>query len=229
MSKQETAVQAIPSFLLSLNDGAKGNEGVTANDLQIPQLKVLQPLSPEVLEAKKPAGTMYNTLTRECKEEITCINLSYVNEFSIWRKRHQGGGRVGSYPSAAEAHAAIAQLDGSADNYDVADTGIHKLLLLSPDGKVEGPAVMYCASTAKMFSDSWNTDIHMTLSVKKLPRYSGIWKVSVVSKKNAKGAWYGLQQEFVDYVRVEALFHEAAGKYEALAAPALQGRLGQSS
>lgn len=226
MSKTPSVVSStVPAFLQSANLAGMGNEQVGAGDLAIPQLKVLQPLSPEVLKDKKPAATLYDTMSREHYETMNVINLSYDFNVTIWKKRLKGGGRFGTYDTRKEANEALQYLEGSPADYDISDTGIHKLLMLGDDGKVKTPLIFYCSGTARQFSNNWNTDIAVKLASIGLPRFAGIWKLGVETKSNAKGTWYAPTVEFAGYISDEALFNKARAEFDALAGATDQPKL----
>lgn len=84
-------------------DAGAGYEKVTADDLSIPFLNVLQALSPEVAGepgdrvAGATAGRLMNTVTKELYPEAGVIfqPCSSQHMFVEWKPRTQGGGFVG--------------------------------------------------------------------------------------------------------------------------------------
>jgi len=119
MKKEEktTAVAAAKmdaDFLMQ--DAGAGADNVTAKDLAIPFLVILQPLSPQV-DKKKPdfikgaeAGFVLNTVSQELIKEpvlIKVIPCYYEQKLIEWQPRETGGGLVNIYdatdPIAARA------------------------------------------------------------------------------------------------------------------------------
>lgn len=191
----------IPDFMRGMDQGAVGNANVSSDDLAIPQLKILQPGSPEVLQDGKAPAMMYNTVTEESYKELYVVGLDYETEFVIWKDRTLGGGRISQHDSNRQAVEAVNNLPGSADDYNIADTGIQKLLLLDDKFAPVSPALLYCSSTLKYFSDAWNSSIQIELSSKGMPRFAGIWKLRCIQKRNNRNeGWTSLAVEFVGYV-----------------------------
>lgn len=127
------------------NDVGMGNENMSADDVAIPQIKLLQALSPECIsvEGAKP-GKFYNTQTGELLDEIYFISLKFKVTFNIWKDQDLGGGKQGEFDTEAAAQAARAALPGNESDYDIQKTATHWILLLDPaTNKLIGPAVIY--------------------------------------------------------------------------------------
>ena len=205
---------ALPAFLAKEHD-TSGNENVSAEDLAVPQLKVLQPQSPEALNNKgMQPGQMMLTVKNETYDELYAINLSFDSHFVVWRDRKQGGGKMGQANTQQEAMEIVAGLPGTAADYNISRSHVHKLLLLNKDGSVLSPAQLFLSSTGLQFSQRWNTEIMLAYDGK--PRFSGVWQLTTKTESNAKGTWYALDVQFAGYV-TEELFNEAKDTHKALA------------
>lgn len=191
-----------------------GNEELGAEDFKYPQLKLLQPLSPELdTNADLKAGKFFNTLTGEQFDDVTLINIFVKPSVSVFKKKEFGGGFAGNYRTEAEARDHVATLPGDESHYQIQSTAVHYLLAVDADGKVS-PIVYYMKGTALTVSKSWNTLIAMQLPNQ--PRFAGAWKLSPEKKSNAKGSWYLPKIEFLGYVP-EHIFEEAKKIYDSLA------------
>jgi hypothetical protein len=207
---------ATPSFLQGLE--GMGNENVTAAELTVPRIVVLQALSPQLspsdakyVESAR-AGMLYNTVTGEVHKEMNVVNTYFSKEYVLWRSRDLGGGYKGTFPNMDEAVTAMQALP-DANDYEVIEQHVHYCLLLTPDGKFAGEAAIPMSSTKLKVSREWNSRIHM--AAKGFPRFSSIWNLSTVSEKNLKGNWYNLKVAPVGWI-TETLVEPAKALYEAV-------------
>ena len=121
-----------PDYLKGIGTVPTGNEQVTGDDLALPQLKLLQPMSPAVVEDGAPVGKFFDTVSNETFDAVYVINLRYTAEATIWMKRAAGGGMVARYDTVKEAQAAMADMTNKAD-VEIVETSIHDLLRLPCD------------------------------------------------------------------------------------------------
>jgi hypothetical protein len=209
----------VPSFLTDAGSHA-GNEEVSVEDIAVPQLKILQPLSPELMmniEGAKP-GRFINSVTHDVFDSIFLVNLMYEHNFAVFKVRDLGGGKVSHADSRAEAQAQIDALGGNPADYQIADTGIHRMLGLNEDGSPYSPLIMYFSSTRKAASQRWNTQIQLKCEEYNVPRYASVWEMSITSKSNHKGTWSGCQTEFAGLIQDAELFNKASAMRTSLEA-----------
>jgi hypothetical protein len=201
----------VPSFLSAAGNAA-GNEAVTLDDIAVPQLKILQPLSPELMmgipDAK--AGLFINSATHDVHETIHVVNLMYEHYFVIFKSRDAGGGKVSQAATRAEAKEQIDAMSGSPADYQIVDTGVHSMLGLAPDGTPASPLVLYCSSTRKGVSDAWNTQIQLRCQEFSVPRYASVWELSVTQRTNNKGTWYSFRPDFAGLIQDADLFEKVS-------------------
>lgn len=118
-------------------DANLGNENVNSEDLQRPQIKPLQKMSPQVdsIEGAKP-GLFINTLDNKLSEELTVINCHYVLQHTIFQNRNHGGKGVplGTFPTEQEAIAYLSNNDLDATKFDIVKSGRHVLMVLDDKG-----------------------------------------------------------------------------------------------
>jgi hypothetical protein len=80
-------------------DSGAGTNDMSQQERGLPFLKVLQPMSPEVVGpqgqvAGAKAGQFYNTGTGELYDRVTIVPACRVHAIQEWRPRKQGGGLV---------------------------------------------------------------------------------------------------------------------------------------
>jgi hypothetical protein len=201
----------VPSFLTDAGNAA-GNEAVTLDDIAVPQLKILQPLSPELMMGipNAKAGLFINSATHDVYETIHIVNLMYEHNFVIFKTRDAGGGKVAQATTRAEAREQIEAMPGSPVDYQIVDTGVHSMLGLNPDGSPASPLIMYCSSTRKAISDAWNTQIQLRCQEFSVPRYASVWELSVTQRTNNKGTWYSFRPDFAGLIQDAELFEKVS-------------------
>jgi len=215
--------QQLPSFAEKAPQA--GNENVTADDLKIPMLKVLQALSPELQEDNAKyiegakAGMIANTVTGEAVKSVKCMNLFYKKQFVLWLKREAGGGKVAEFDSkeAAQQYMTDSGLDPSM--HDIAETATHYLLLLNDDAsEIVGQAIVPMTGTGLGVSDNWNSQIQMTGAPQ---RFLSVWELGTLKRANSKGSWYVFDPKFIGYQQNKEVFDKALEDYAAVSGKAL--------
>ena len=209
---------AIPSF--AADAVAAGNENITADDLRVPMLKVLQQLSPELqddnakyIEGAK-SGMIANTVTGEALNNVKCMNLYYKKVFVLWMKRDLGGGKYGEFQSYADAEAYLVEAGLDPVSYDISPTATHYVLLLNDDAsEVIGQAIIPMAGTGNAVSDQWNSEISMTGAPQ---RFASVWTLSTQKKTNKKGSWFVFDTKFEGYQQNKEIFDQATTDYESV-------------
>jgi hypothetical protein len=209
----------VPSFLTDVGSHA-GNEGVSVDDIAVPQLKILQPMSPELMQNIEgaKAGLFINSVTHDVFDSIFLINLLYEHNYAVFKSREAGGGKVSQADSRNDAQAQIDALPGSPLDYQIADTGVHRMLGLNEDGTPYSPLIMYFSSTKKIVSQRWNTQIQLKCEEFEIPRYGSVWEMSITNESNNKGTWYGCKTEFAGLIQDAGLFNKAAAMRTSLEA-----------
>tara|TARA_B110000116_G_scaffold45548_1_gene37801 strand:- start:8063 stop:8734 length:672 start_codon:yes stop_codon:yes gene_type:complete len=193
----------MPAFLVDSVDKNLGNENIGAEDQSMPQLKLLQALSPEIeeLEGAK-TGLFCNSITGELYESVYLVNLAYKREYAVFRKRQKGGGFHGSFSERSEAVASLSELQGIDTDYDIVETGKHGCLLLDAvTGEPKLPVMVFFKSTALPVSRNWNTQI--TTVAGDAPRFGTIWHVSSNKQSNEKGTWANWKVDHAGFVTQE--------------------------
>lgn len=222
MSKaKEVAAPAnanLPAHLKDAQNGA-GNENITSDDLELPRLKLLQALSPEVAEggdeqvAGAKAGMTINTMTGEIMDEFYAINVFFSREYAVFRDRQMGGDGVPLTVEQTEEAARnyITENGLSHDEFNVVETARHLLLVCEEDGTPKYEAMVLMSATRLRFSSEWNSMIVST----GMDRYAGMWKVSPKRVSNSKGSWFSYTVDFGNWAS-ETAYEQAKAMYGAV-------------
>lgn len=230
MAKNDVATQETKSIVgfiagdqlpahLTQGTGA-GNENVSASDMTIPRLDVIQQLSPQIdpsspkfIEDAK-LGHIFNSLSGELYTHCFVVNLHFDVRFQVFKKRKFGGGFEGSFNTEAEA---LAHLDAGGlprDQYDVAETAIHKCLLLDDQGNPKEPVLIYMSGSKMKISKDWNSAI--ALKDPRADRFASVWTLSSAGEKNRQGQQYqNFRIDFAGWAG-DALYQEAQKIYRGI-------------
>lgn len=197
-----------------------GNENVSSDDMTIPRLDVIQQLSPQ-LDPSNPKyiegaklGHVFNSLSGDLYTHCFVVNLHFDTRFQVFKKRKFGGGFEGSFATEAEA---LAHLDASGlprDQYDVAETAIHKCLLLDDTGRPDQPVLIYMSGSKMKVSKDWNSAIR--LKDPRADRFASVWTLSSVGEKNKQGQPYqNFKVDFAGWAGAD-LYEAAKGAYQGI-------------
>ena len=202
--KKTTALTTASAFE---EDAGSGLENLTADDLTIPLLKILQALSPEVNKRDgkyvdgAAAGDIVNTVTNELfTEETGCvvIPVSYKRMFLEWQPRESGGGLIQQHLDPEILSKTTKDKTGA----DVLENGnyiqtsaTHYALVVSGDSYQQ--VMIPMAGTQLKKSRTWNS-VMASLKVKSSkgnvftpPSYSHKYKLTTVAESNDRGTWFG--------------------------------------
>ena len=240
-------VPAAPAGELAVNgmladfeaDAGQGFENVTAKDMAIPFITVLQSNSPQVqegdgkyIDGARP-GMLYNTVTGEVydgrKDGITVIPCFFQKLVVEWRPRDSGGGIAGRHAVGSDEAQPVGTNEKgkpvSAAGNTLEDTAYHFVLIVKADGNVSW-GVLALKSTQLKHSKKWLTvmnGIRIDVGGRKVqpPMFAFTYKITTVLEENAQGKWYGLHIEPAGMV-------QDANQYAAAKAFALQVKGGKA-
>lgn len=175
------------------NDAGRGNEGVSAEDMVIPRLAIIQDLSPQWKEGKDEyiegakVKSIFNTATQQLYgESMVVVPVLFRKEWVIWKDIDSGGGFRGAFPDAATAAAELQKLD-DAGQCEVVDTGQHFVLVLDPETMLPVEQAVISMSKSQMkISRKWNTTIQTFGG----DRFERAYTLEVADDKNAAGQEY---------------------------------------
>lgn len=227
VKKEKTALATASMFA---EDAGAGLENITADDVTIPRLKILQATSPEVMKKDGKyiegavAGDITNTVSKEIfPEEEGCIVLpvSYRRLFLEWQPRETGGGLVQQHTDQS----ILSQTKKDDRGADVLENGnyiqtsaTHYALVLSGDSFQQ--VMIPMAGTQLKKSRTWNA-VMASLKVKAgdgrmftPPSYSHTYRLKTVQESNDKGTWFGWNIELVGPITEDQVsFYEAAKEF----------------
>jgi len=205
VKKTEVAVQQ-PTALVAfaddmMADAGLGFENVSANDVAIPYLKVLQALSPELRGVTKIAGAeeglILNTVTGQLMKEVRIIPCAFKKSYVEWTPREAGGGLVKEHTDEA----ILEKTRKNERNQDVLPNGnlivttaYHYVLVLSEGGFER--ALIAMSSTQLKKSRRWLGQM-MALQVKvgdrsfTPPPFSHSYHVGTGMETKDANSWYG--------------------------------------
>lgn len=196
----------------------RGSEDVSADDLTIPRLQIIQALSPQKKKSNASyidgaeEGFAFNTATEELYSEgLFLVPVYFRKEFLIWTKeRTDANGFRGSYHSELEAAQALANLD---DGHlcEVSDTHQQFCLVVNPKTKTAEEIVLSMAKSQIKVSKRLNTQIRISGG----DRFSMVYKFTVVDDKTDKGEFYNWGFKKVGYCP-EWAFKQAELMYDAV-------------
>ena len=225
ISEKENTSIAVPSAFME--DANSGLENITAEDLTIPRLKILQALSPEVNKRDgkyvdgASAGDVINTVTSKLyneDNELTVLPVSYKRLFLEWQPRESGGGLVKQH----EDQAILSQTTKNQIGQDMLENGNyiqtsanHFVLVLNEDGSYD-QAMIPMAGTQLKKSRTWNSvmaSIKMRSDNKVFtpPSFSHKYVMKTVQESNDRGTWFGWNVTLLGpLAESEMLYYEAA-------------------
>ena len=207
----------VPDFLRK--DGpARGAEEVTAQDLIIPRLEIIQALSParkkndpSYIEGAEE-GMLFNNVTRQLYgTEVLVVPVYYTKQFLLWKDRKKSGGVNGfrgAFPTQADAEAAVRALPPEDADVEIADTAQHFCLLINGDAVEE--IVLSMAKSKLKVSRRWNSLIRMNGN----DSFSRVYRISGTTETNARNEeYYNLTVSNVGFVTPE-IYRRAEALYE---------------
>jgi hypothetical protein len=221
----------------------------SADEMQIPFVRALQALSPQ-LNKKKPEhiegaeqGDLYNTVTGEVwkgEEGVTIVPCYQTTKYLEFVPRDQGGGFRGEISPTdpmLQRTSRVGSKEILPDGNELVKSDQHFCLVLGDDGAYQ-PAVIDMKSTQLKVSRRWKTQIAMqkikhpkTGAMITPPLFATVWKITTVEESNDQGTWFTPSVSKVGLVENRDLMLEAkkfrdsvaAGEVKAAAEPSVSG------
>jgi hypothetical protein len=211
-----------------------GFENVTADDVSMPILRILQSNSPQV-DKKQPdkflkhvaEGELFNSVTQESYESLTIIPFGFTKGYIEYVPREAGGGFVAKHNAGAPAVSSAQKVGNkliTTNGNELVETAEHFVIAV-PESGSPFVALLPLSSTQIATSRKWITDMqNKTVATKdgpkRLPMFYQKYTLSTRVQNNAKGSWYGLNIEFDGLIPDELLpmAKDAAEQFEQTAA-----------
>lgn len=195
-----------------LQKGNAGSEEVSAKDMILPRVDVLQALSPQIKKSDPNCiegaeqGKIFNTVTGEIYgDSITFVPVMFRKEFVVWKLRKAGGGFVAAFKTMDEANACVAGLPNPAD-HEAVESHQHFAMLLTEHGPEE--AVFSMTKSKLKVSRALNT----LVQIAGVDRFAKAYRVDAIEASSDKGDFWSFKVHpagFVDkatYDRGQALY-----------------------
>ena len=214
-------------------DQKKGSEGVSADDIAIPYIGILQGLSPQCIEGKEGAiegarpSMFFNNVTNEIfegrKNGIFLVPAFYRKQWLMWKTREAGGGLVGVYDTAAILEQCTKNEKGQfVYNNDkdavVYETAQQFMLMLDMQTGETSRVVFSMKSTALKANRKLNHAIdsakipgHPTISA---PRFMFAYQVTTFLEEKANNSWWSPEFTRMKDPVSKGVYDQAKAYYE---------------
>ena len=231
---KETAVST--DVLDDIFDYAGEGAAFDSSEMQIPFVRLLQALSPQLNKKKAEfiegasAGDAFNNVTSQYwdgENGVTVIPCFQTTKYLEFVPRDMGGGYKGEIP----ANSPLLQQTTRSGSKEILPNGNelvksdqHFCLIVEEDGSFQ-PAVIDMKSTQLKVAKRWNTQIQ--LQKVRNPKTGGLvtpalfatmWKLTTTEESNDQGSWNNYQVEKVGLVESRDLLLEAKAFRESIAA-----------
>ena len=235
---QETSIST--DVMDDIFDSAGEGTSFDSSEMQIPFVRLLQPLSPQLSKKKAEfiegadAGDAFNNVTGQYwdgETGLTVIPCFQTTKYLEFVPRDQGGGFRGEIP----ANDPVLQRTTRSGSKEILPTGNelvksdqHFCLVVDEEGMTQ-PVVIDMKSTQLKVSRRWKTQIAMnklkhpkTGQMITPPVFATMWKLTSVEESNDQGSWSNWAVEKIGLVESRDLLLEAKTFRESVAAGELK-------
>jgi len=222
---QKKTTEVVVSELDKLleEDSGAGLENFTTEDMQIPFIRILQALSPQ-LNKQDPLyikgaeqGDIFNTVSGE----ITVVPAYFEKKFLEFALRSTGGGFIKEL-SPDDKDINLTNREGTIEMLPSGNELVrtHQHLVIAKGENEMAPAVLDMKKTQLKVSRRWNTlknGIRLP-SGKPMPLYGTAWKITTVSESNDQGTWYNYKLDRITEITkdIESMMLEARNMYQSV-------------
>lgn len=238
--KEKSEVVAVPDFMKGL--AGEGTELISAQDVEVPRLQLLQSLSPQVVEGDEVAGVFYHSIAEEALDKNLKIIPVWTDiRYILWRPRHDGGGILARsddgktwQPANAKFEVNLYKGQKKTAIWDtknsVQESGLTAWGSYDPENEESQPAAtkMYnivaylpdypeyspCVITLQRGAVRVARKFMGKLKLSQAPSYGQIFNVNTVVENTGEGDFYNPTFERAGFVQDEALFKELKEMYE---------------
>ena len=228
---QKKTTQVVVSELdkmLEADSGA-GLENITTEDMQIPFIRIIQALSPQ-LQKDDPLyikgaeqGDIFNTVSQEIykqDEGVVVVPAFFEKKFLEFQLRSSGGGFVREL-AADDKDITMTSRENTIEllpnGNELVRTHQHLVLAQSADGTI-APSVLDMKKTQLKVSRRWNTlkNSARLPSGALMPIYGTAWRVTTVLEANDQGKWFNYKLDRINDVtpEIEKMMLEARNMYQ---------------
>tara|TARA_Y100000592_G_C5353522_1_gene260016 strand:- start:45 stop:791 length:747 start_codon:yes stop_codon:yes gene_type:complete len=203
-------------------DSGGGFEEVTSSDVQIPFIRVIQAMSPQIKKSDSAfikgagQGDIFNTVTKQfwsAEDGILVIPTYFQQKLLEFVPREQGGGFVGELKASSEEVKKAQRNDAGAEllenGNELVRTAQHYVKIVHDDGTLEN-AIVDMKKTQLKKSRQWMSIMMMQKhNGKTLPSFSQIYRLKTVEEGNDKGSWYSWSVEHEKMVESIESYNDA--------------------
>ena len=212
-------------------DSGAGLENFTTDDMQIPFVRILQALSPQLNKQDSlyikgaEQGDMFNTVSQDiykADEGVTIVPCYFEKKFLEFALRSTGGGFIKELkPTDNDIN--LTNREGTIEmlpsGNELVRTHQHLVIAKGANGEY-APAVLDMKKTQLKVSRRWNTlknGIRLP-SGKPMPIYGTAWNLFTVSESNDQGTWYNYKLNRVTEITsdIEEMMLEARNLYQSV-------------
>ena len=213
-----------------------GFEEVTTDDLQMPFVRILHAMSPQLKKSDASfiegagQGDIFNTVTGQVwrgEKGILVLPVYYQLKYIEFVLRSQGGGFVSELAgNSQEVKNAVRDKDTHMEmlesGNELVKTAQHYVQIVHEDGSLE-QAIIDMKKTQLKKSRLWNSMMMMQREEGKVkPSFSNVYSLSTSEDSNDKGSWYTWTIKLEGPAPSKDAYLEARGFYENVSSGALR-------
>ena len=210
-------------------DAGVGLENITTEDMQIPFIRIIQALSPQ-LQKDDPLyikgaeqGDIFNTVSQEIykqDEGVVVVPAFFEKKFLEFQLRSSGGGFVREL-AADDKDITMTSREGTIEllpnGNELVRTHQHLVIAQSADGTI-APSVLDMKKTQLKVSRRWNTlkNSARLPSGALMPIYGTAWQLTTVLEANDQGKWFNYKLDRINDItpEIEKMMLEARNMYQ---------------
>tara|TARA_R100001132_G_C3255633_1_gene81315 strand:+ start:350 stop:1108 length:759 start_codon:yes stop_codon:yes gene_type:complete len=210
-------------------DTGIGFEEVTVTDVQIPFIRIIQALSPQ-LKKNDPAfikgagqGDIFNTVTQQFwdgEEGLLVLPVYFQLKFLEFVPRSQGGGFVGELSADSEMVRTATRNEGIewlTSGNELVRSAQHYVKIVHENGSLEN-AIIDMKKTQLKKSRLWNALMLMqTHNGATLPSFANSYRLKTVEDGNDKGSWSSWSVALKGQIKSIENYNEAKNFYASIA------------
>lgn len=239
--KNQVIPKANTDVAVLASDVGVGTENIRTEDMSVPFIYVLQPLSPEVnkrdgayIKGAEPGFILNKSFGKIYSGEdgVLIVPCHYSYRVTEWIPRASGGGFVADHGSNRELVRATPRDKATGrmvlpNGNELVDAAVFYCLILEDMSRVVVPM----SSTNWKPARQWNTTIasqriQIGNDLKPAPIYANVYRLTTVARQNEKGNWFAwdvaLEQGIQNLKNVDKVLGEARAYYKAASAGAIQ-------
>ena len=226
--KKETLPTTIMADMAAF--AGEGMDSIGTEDMQIPFLRVLQALSPEIQKNDPKfikgasAGDLVNTVTGQTwdgDEGVIVIPCGYAVRYLEFGLRDAGGGFQGELP-ANHPDIANTTREGASEilpsGNELVRSAQHLVMIVDPKSGATQQAICDMKKTQLKVSKRWNTQMRMVQyegpnGLFNPPMWGTAWRLTAVTESNDRGTWYNFGVTRVEPTEIPGSAFEAARSF----------------